>query len=93
MFYFFLSIVLELKNKQAMVLKNYPKKLYFISLQCISSSLQTFVVAIAMERDPNQWKLGWNIKLLAIVYSVRIMKMLMPQTFKVVITCLYIMIC
>ncbi|OMP06536.1 Drug/metabolite transporter [Corchorus capsularis] len=53
---------------QARVLKSYPSKLTFTSIQCLSSAVQSFLVAIAMERDPHQWKLGWNCGLLAIVY-------------------------
>jgi len=31
---------------------------------------QPSVVAIALERDPQQWKLGWNIRLFTVVYCV-----------------------
>ncbi|XP_027336877.1 WAT1-related protein At5g64700-like [Abrus precatorius] len=53
---------------QAQFLKSYPSKLMFTSVQCLSSSIQSFGVAIAFERDIQQWKLGWNIELLAVVY-------------------------
>ncbi|PON83504.1 Plant-drug/metabolite exporter [Trema orientale] len=53
---------------QAQVLRSYPAKLRFTSLQCLSSSVQCFVLAVALERDPSQWKLGWNIRLLTVVY-------------------------
>ncbi|CAL8163266.1 unnamed protein product [Prunus armeniaca] len=53
---------------QAQLLVKYPAKLRFTSLQCLSSAAQSFVVAIALERDPNQWNLAWNINLLAIAY-------------------------
>ncbi|KAL5555754.1 hypothetical protein UlMin_037990 [Ulmus minor] len=52
----------------AKLLKSYPAKLSFTSLQCLSSAVQCFVVAIALERDPKEWKLGWNIRLLTVVY-------------------------
>jgi len=32
------------------------------------SSIQSFAIAIAFERDPYQWKLGWNVRLLAVAY-------------------------
>ncbi|TKY73872.1 WAT1-related protein [Spatholobus suberectus] len=54
---------------QAQILKSYPAKLMFTSLQCLSSSIQSFGIAIAFERDIQQWKLGWNMRLLAVVYS------------------------
>ncbi|BFG35186.1 hypothetical protein CerSpe_214600 [Prunus speciosa] len=53
---------------QAQLLVKYPAKLRFTSLQCLSSAAQSFVVAIALERDPSQWNLGWNFNLLAIAY-------------------------
>ncbi|XP_034221329.1 WAT1-related protein At5g64700 isoform X2 [Prunus dulcis] len=53
---------------QAQLLVKYPAKLRFTSLQCLSSAAQSFVVAIALERDPSQWNLGWNVNLLAIAY-------------------------
>nr|POE66475.1 wat1-related protein [Quercus suber] len=53
---------------QALVLKSYSSKLTFTNLQCLSSAIQSFVVAIAFERDPRQWKLGWDLRLLTVVY-------------------------
>ncbi|KAD4586326.1 hypothetical protein E3N88_23927 [Mikania micrantha] len=53
---------------QTSVLKSYPWKLRFTALQCFLSCLQSFVVAIVLERDGFQWKLGWNIRLLAVAY-------------------------
>uniref|UniRef100_A0A2N9I2H3 WAT1-related protein n=1 Tax=Fagus sylvatica TaxID=28930 RepID=A0A2N9I2H3_FAGSY len=53
---------------QAQVLKSYPSKLTFTNLQCLSSAIQSFFVAIAFERDPHQWKLGWDLRLLTVVY-------------------------
>lgn len=53
---------------QAQILKSYPSKLTFTSIQCLSSAVQSFLVAIALERDIHQWKLGWNLRLLAVVY-------------------------
>ncbi|KAJ4827762.1 hypothetical protein Tsubulata_020862 [Turnera subulata] len=56
---------------QARVLKSYPSKLLFTTLQCFQSTTQLFVIAIAVERDPQQWKLGWDVRLLAVAYCVR----------------------
>ncbi|XP_038902263.1 WAT1-related protein At5g64700-like [Benincasa hispida] len=52
---------------QALVLESYPSKLLLTNLQCLLSSFQTFAIAIAMKRDPQQWKLGWNLRLLSVV--------------------------
>ncbi|CAL5323596.1 unnamed protein product [Camellia sinensis] len=55
---------------QAPVLKDYPSKLLiFTNLQCLFSVIQTGVVAIVAERDLSKWKLGWDARLVAIVYS------------------------
>ncbi|KDP35319.1 hypothetical protein JCGZ_09478 [Jatropha curcas] len=53
---------------QVGVLKCYPSKLLFTTLQCFLSSIQSFVIAIALERDPHEWMLGWDIRLLAVLY-------------------------
>ncbi|XP_027343851.1 WAT1-related protein At5g64700-like isoform X2 [Abrus precatorius] len=45
---------------QTFVVKSYPSKLLLTNLQCFLSSIQSFVVALAVERDIEQWKLGWN---------------------------------
>uniref|UniRef100_A0A5B7BQI2 WAT1-related protein n=1 Tax=Davidia involucrata TaxID=16924 RepID=A0A5B7BQI2_DAVIN len=55
---------------QARVMKSYPTKLLFTTLQCFLSSIQSFVVAISLERDPYEWKLGWNVRLVAVAYCV-----------------------
>ncbi|XP_022947669.1 WAT1-related protein At5g64700-like [Cucurbita moschata] len=53
---------------QTFVLKSYPSKLVLTNLQCLLSSFQTFAIAIAMERDPKEWKLGWDVRLLSVAY-------------------------
>ncbi|KAK4256763.1 hypothetical protein QN277_006447 [Acacia crassicarpa] len=53
---------------QAFVIKEYPSKLLLTTLQCFLSSIQSFAIAFAVERDIEQWKLGWNVRLLAVAY-------------------------
>ncbi|KAL0863075.1 hypothetical protein Bca101_042193 [Brassica carinata] len=53
---------------QGRVLKVYPSKLYFTTLHCLLSSIQSFLIAIAVERDITAWKLGWNLRLVAVIY-------------------------
>ncbi|XP_061345067.1 WAT1-related protein At5g64700 [Gastrolobium bilobum] len=53
---------------QAFVIKDYPSKLLLTTLQCSLSSIQSLAIALAVERDFEQWKLGWNVRLLAVVY-------------------------
>ncbi|CAK9320272.1 unnamed protein product [Citrullus colocynthis] len=53
---------------QARFLKGYPHPVEFMCAQTVMSAAQCFVVAIIMERDPSQWKLGWNVRLYAVLY-------------------------
>ncbi|XP_011100971.2 WAT1-related protein At5g64700 [Sesamum indicum] len=53
---------------QGRVLKAYPSKLLFTTLQCFTSTIQSFLVALIFARDPAQWKLGWSISLLSVAY-------------------------
>ncbi|KAE8706819.1 WAT1-related protein [Hibiscus syriacus] len=53
---------------EGLVLKSYPSKLLFTALQCVLSTFQSFAIAIGVERDPYQWRLGWNLRLLAVAY-------------------------
>lgn len=53
---------------QVPVLKSYPSKLCCTAIQCLFSTIQAFIIAIAMERDVSEWKLGWNVRLLSVAY-------------------------
>ncbi|GKU95148.1 hypothetical protein SLEP1_g8545 [Rubroshorea leprosula] len=53
---------------QGRVMKGYPSKLLFTTLSCFLSSVQSFVIAIALERNTNEWRLGWDLRLLAVAY-------------------------
>ncbi|CAK9140146.1 unnamed protein product [Ilex paraguariensis] len=53
---------------QGRVLKIYPSKLLLTTLQCFLSTIQSFIIAISLERDPYEWKLGWNVRLLSVAY-------------------------
>ncbi|KAH7861676.1 hypothetical protein Vadar_029213 [Vaccinium darrowii] len=54
---------------QAPVLQECPTMLTFTTLQSLLGAIQTGAVAIAVERDISKWKLGWDVKLIAVVYS------------------------
>ncbi|KGN48392.1 WAT1-related protein At5g64700 [Cucumis sativus] len=53
---------------QAKFLKGYPHPVEFMCAQTVMSVVQCFVVAIIVERDPSEWKLGWNVRLYAVLY-------------------------
>ncbi|XP_071703101.1 WAT1-related protein At1g43650 [Rutidosis leptorrhynchoides] len=53
---------------QAPIMKEYPAKLSLITIQCFFSLIQSICAAIAMERNLNSWKLGWDFDLLSVSY-------------------------
>ncbi|WCJ31657.1 nodulin MtN21 /EamA-like transporter family protein [Euphorbia peplus] len=53
---------------QGSVLKSFPSKLLFTTLQCFFSSIQSLVIAVGFVRDHRDWILGWNIRLVAVLY-------------------------
>ncbi|KAG6386752.1 hypothetical protein SASPL_151925 [Salvia splendens] len=50
------------------VLKSYPSKLMLTTVQCLLSSIQSFLVALAFAREPSHWKIGWNVRLVSVAY-------------------------
>jgi hypothetical protein len=61
---------------QGLLLKEYPNKLLAALIQCLFVTIQSFVVVVAMERDHgfSRWKLGLDLSLVAVAYSVRHLK-------------------
>ncbi|KAJ8453244.1 hypothetical protein Cgig2_008128 [Carnegiea gigantea] len=55
---------------QAKMTKNYPCYYSSTALMSLMGTLQSVVFALCVERDWAQWKLGWNIRLLTVAYSV-----------------------
>ncbi|MBA0623942.1 hypothetical protein Godav_009375 [Gossypium davidsonii] len=53
---------------QGRIVKQYPAKLRLTALQCFFSCIQSAIWAIAAERNPSAWKLGWDVHLLAVIY-------------------------
>lgn len=51
--------------------ERYPSHYSGTALMSIMGTIQAVVFALCMERDWSQWKLGWNIRLLTVSYSVR----------------------
>ncbi|KAJ4715430.1 WAT1-related protein [Melia azedarach] len=54
---------------QAKMGEKYPCKYSSTALMCITAAVQATVYAICVERDWSSWKLGWNIRLLSVVYT------------------------
>ncbi|KAH6778770.1 hypothetical protein C2S52_010007 [Perilla frutescens var. hirtella] len=53
---------------QAMVYKIYPALLSLNVLICFFAALQSSIGALFWGRNPDIWKIGWDVQLLAIVY-------------------------
>ncbi|CAK9313488.1 unnamed protein product [Citrullus colocynthis] len=53
---------------QGSIVKEYPAKLRITTLQCFFSLIQSALWALAMERNPQAWKLGWNLQLFSVAY-------------------------
>ena len=52
------------------MLKDYPNKLVTTTIQCLFGAIQSFIIAVVAERDFSKWRLGLDIGLLAVLYSV-----------------------
>ncbi|KAJ3704400.1 hypothetical protein LUZ61_008105 [Rhynchospora tenuis] len=49
--------------------KECPSNLLFNTIQCVFSAIQSLVVALAFERDFSRWKLGFDVRLLGVLYT------------------------
>ncbi|XP_027338078.1 WAT1-related protein At1g25270-like [Abrus precatorius] len=54
---------------QAKMSKEYPCHYSSTALMSTMGAIQATVFGVCVERDWSQWKLGWNIRLLAVAYS------------------------
>ncbi|KAE8803628.1 WAT1-related protein [Hordeum vulgare] len=55
--------------KQGPLLLEYPSKLLNTTLQCTFASVQSFVIALIMERDFSRWKLAGGMSLFAVLFT------------------------
>ncbi|KAI4342014.1 hypothetical protein MLD38_026677 [Melastoma candidum] len=54
---------------QAKMSKEYPCQLSTTALMCFMGAIQGCIYGLLRENDWNQWKLHWNVGLLAVVYA------------------------
>ncbi|KAF1882182.1 hypothetical protein Lal_00038826 [Lupinus albus] len=54
---------------QAKMSEKYPSHYSSTALMSLWGSLISIVLALCLERDWKQWRLGWNIRLLTVAYS------------------------
>nr|CAB3458138.1 unnamed protein product [Digitaria exilis] len=55
--------------KQGPLLLEYPSKLLNTTLQCVFASVQSFVVALVLERDFSRWKLAGAVSLAGVLFT------------------------
>uniref|UniRef100_K3XRW6 WAT1-related protein n=1 Tax=Setaria italica TaxID=4555 RepID=K3XRW6_SETIT len=55
---------------QGPILDAYPSKLLNTSLQIVFATIQSFFIALVVERDFSRWKLKLDISLIAVLYCV-----------------------
>uniref|UniRef100_J3L0W6 WAT1-related protein n=1 Tax=Oryza brachyantha TaxID=4533 RepID=J3L0W6_ORYBR len=53
---------------QGPLLEEYPSKLLNTTLQIVFATVQSFFMALVLERDFSRWKLGFDVGLVAIIY-------------------------
>ena len=58
---------------QAKMSKEYPCHYSSTALMSTAGAIQATTFGFCFDRDLIQWKLGWNIRLLAVAYSVYIL--------------------
>ena len=51
-------------------MKVYPYKYWSSMTTCLVGGFQTALAGVIFRRDKNAWKIGWDINLLTVVYSV-----------------------
>jgi len=57
---------------QSFTLKEYPAELSLTAWICFMGAAEGGVISLIFVRDLKAWALGWDSRLLASVYSVRI---------------------
>ena len=63
-----------LECEQAKMGERYPCQYSSTALMCASATVHAIVYATCMERNWSTWKLGWNIRLLTVAYTVMCIK-------------------
>lgn len=55
--------------QQGPLLLEYPSKLLNTTLQCIFASIQSFIIALVLERDFSRWKLAGGVSLFSVLFT------------------------
>ncbi|XP_041020540.1 WAT1-related protein At1g68170-like [Juglans microcarpa x Juglans regia] len=70
------------------MMEKYPCHYSSTALMCVMGAIQSVVFALCLERDWSQWKLGWNIRLLTVAYSVYYIQLIIFDTCMDICTCM-----
>nr|AAM65570.1 nodulin-like protein [Arabidopsis thaliana] len=54
---------------QSITIKTYPADLSLSALICLAGAVQSFAVALVVERHPSGWAVGWDARLFAPLYT------------------------
>ena len=57
--------------KQVKLVKVFPSKYWATMLTCVIASLQSLAIGLCIDRRMAAWRLGWNLQLVTIFYSVK----------------------
>lgn len=55
---------------QVKLLKVFPHKYSATLAICVIASVQAAVMGLCLDTKPKSWRLGWNLQLITIFYSV-----------------------
>lgn len=64
--------LMDFISEQAKMSKRYPCPYSSTALMSSMGSIQSVIFALCVERDWNQWKMGWDIRLWTAAYSVKL---------------------
>ena len=71
---YFINPISPLQCEQAKMGERYPFDYSCTALMCASATVQAIVYAMCKEKNWSAWKLGWNIRLLTVAYTVMCIK-------------------
>ena len=57
--------------KQVKMVKVLPLRYWGTMLSCIMAAIQSVVIGLCIDSSKVAWRLGWNLQLITILYSVR----------------------
>ncbi|OMO92049.1 Drug/metabolite transporter [Corchorus olitorius] len=54
---------------QASTVKKYPAPITLTSLTCLSGTILSAIIAVAVDHEASSWRLSWDINLVAVLYN------------------------